>query len=46
MADRRRDQLGPALLREAEAHRRVFALPETARAIAERYPGGPGEDGA
>ena len=32
VAARRRDQRGPALEREAEAHRRVFALPETARA--------------
>ncbi|MET0556489.1 MAG: enoyl-CoA hydratase-related protein [Vicinamibacteria bacterium] len=46
VCDRRRDQLGEALRREAEAHRRVFALPGTARAIAERYPAGPGEEGA
>jgi hypothetical protein len=41
VAARRRDQRGPALAREAEAHRRVFALPGTARAIAERYPAAP-----
>jgi polyketide biosynthesis enoyl-CoA hydratase PksI len=44
VAARRRDQRGPALEREAEAHRRVFALPETARAIAERYPTAPPGD--
>lgn len=44
VAARRRDQRGAALEREAEAHRRVFARPETARAVAERYPTAPGGD--
>jgi polyketide biosynthesis enoyl-CoA hydratase PksI len=42
VAARRRD---PRVLeREAEAHRRIFALPGTARAIAERYPAAPAGD--
>jgi polyketide biosynthesis enoyl-CoA hydratase PksI len=42
VAARRRDPR--ALEREAEAHRRIFALPGTARAIAERYPAAPAGD--
>lgn len=38
LAERRRTQRGRALELESEAHRRVFALPGTARAIEERYP--------
>lgn len=38
LAEVRRAAAGPAVEREREAHRRLFAQPETARAIEERYP--------
>jgi polyketide biosynthesis enoyl-CoA hydratase PksI len=38
LAQTRLATAGPAVEREREAHRRLFALAETARAIDERYP--------
>lgn len=44
LAETRRADLGGAVARERESHRRLFAMEGTARAIVERYAGGPERD--
>ena len=46
LAEGRRAELEPAVAREREGHRRLFALPETGREIAERYAARTGGDDA